>query len=227
MRILASIILLSTTFFSWAQPYKTIKPYKPYKWMIGVHMSVIEDDGNKLGNPFDVQNTWHYLPYPSRITVDRYINYGWSVEGALSYNTYLDELRVDDTTGITGTNFSFDACAKYSFYNLYAPRARWIEPYVNFGVSYTYRDALNEEHVPSLVLGAGLNIWVIRQLGFQFSSRAKLSGYPFFWDSHASYFQHTAGIVFRTKDGKSYSPSNKKQHKWTKQTRRYKRKGGH
>src|SRR5690606_30546500 len=79
MRILASIILLSTTFFSWAQPYKTIKPYKPYKWMFGVHMSVIEDDGNKLGNPFDIQNTWHYLPYPSRITVDCYINYGWSV----------------------------------------------------------------------------------------------------------------------------------------------------
>lgn len=195
--------------------------------MIGVHMSVVEDDGDKLGNPFDVQNTWNYLPYPSRITVDRYLNYGWSLEGALSYNQYLKSVRVDDTTGITGTNFSFDICAKYSFYNLYAPRARWIEPYLNFGVGYTYRDALKEEHIPSVILGGGLNIWIHKQVGLQIASRAKLAAYPFFWDSHASYFQHTAGIVFRTKDTKVNKQNKSKQHKWTRKSVRYKRKGGH
>ncbi len=227
MRRLAFIALIFISSALYAQPYKTIKVYKPYKWMFCVHMSVVEDDGNKLGNPLDIQNTWHYLQYPSRITVDRYFNYGWSMEGAISYNAYLKELRVDDTTGISGTNFSFDLTGKYSFYNLYAPRARWIEPYLNFGVGYTYRNALQEQHIPSVVLGGGLNIWVLKQVGIQISSRAKLAAYPFFWDSHASYFQHSAGLVFRTKDSRVNRQDRSKHHKWTRQTTKYKRKGGH
>ncbi|TNE70197.1 MAG: hypothetical protein EP333_10755 [Bacteroidetes bacterium] len=227
MRTFTLIAFLLIGLSGFAQPYKTIKVYKPYKWMIGVHMSVIEDDGNKLGNPFDVEHTWHYLNYPTRLTVDRYFKFGWSMEGAISYNSYLESVRVDDTVGITGTNFSFDLCGKYSFYNLYAPRFRWIEPYLNFGVSYTYRDAIEEQHIPSVVLGGGLNIWVFKQVGIQISSRAKLAAYPFFWDSHASYFQHTAGLVYRTKETRVNRQDRSKHHKWTKQTTKYKRKGGH
>lgn len=228
MRSITFLLFIITLSFSGlSQPYKTVKVYKPYKWMIGVHMSVIEDDGEKLGNPFDVSNTWHYLPYPTRLTVDRYFNYGWSIEGAASYNQYQETLRVNDTTGIEGSNFSFDISGKYSFYNLYAPRHRWIEPYLTFGVGYTYRDALNVEHVPTVNLGGGLNIWVLKQWGLQLTSRAKLSAYPFFWESDASYSQHTAGIVYRTKPSRPYTPNRKKQHKWTHKNTKFKRKGGH
>ena len=228
-RFLIAFTLITST-LSIAQPYKTVKVYKPYKWMFGLSWNAAEDDGHKFDGLFDINNNWSTLhPFPTRFTVDRYFNYGWSVEGALSYASYTEETRVNDTTGIAGMNLSFDASAKYSFYNLYAPGSRWIEPYLIAGVGYTYRDNSDFEHVPTLNVGGGLNLWFFRtkQVGIQLASRAKLSGYPFFWDSHANYIQYSAGILYRTKSTRRNQPSKKKRHKWTKKTQKFKRKGGH
>lgn len=231
MRSLFLIAFFLVANFTFAQPYKTIKPYKPYKWMIGVHWSAIEDDGDKFNGLFDVNNSWNIKPFPTKLTLDRYLTYGWSLEGVLSYGEYTEEKRVNDTTGITGVIASFDFNGKYSLYNLYAPRARWIEPYFIAGVGYTYRNGTASEHVPTVNLGGGLNIWFIKQLGLQISSNAKLGMWPGVWDENSSsnYFQHSVGLVFRTPDKAKYKNPNKKaQHKWTKKRQRgFKRKGGH
>lgn len=197
--------------------------------MFGVHMNVVEDDGYKFERIFDVNNSWNVLPFPSRITIDRYFKYGWSIEGALSYTQYKDSKTIHDTTGITGTNFSFDVNGKMSLYNLYAPRFRWFDPYFSFGVGYTYRDdGIVDQHVPTVNLGGGINFWVLYRLGIQISSQAKFACYPTVWDTHGNYLQHTIGIVYRTPWEKGYQyPNQKKQHKWTREQQRYKRKGGH
>lgn len=222
--LLFSLFCLQSAF---AQPYQTIKVYRPYKWMFGVHLNVIEDDGYKFERMFDVNNSWNVLPYPTRLTLDRYFKYGWSMEFAASYASYTDNRLINDTLGVTGTNFSFDVNGKYSLYNLYAPKARWFEPYFTFGVGYTYRDVTVDPHVPTVNLGGGVNFWILYRLGIQISSQAKFAVYPTVWETHGNYLQHTVGIVYRTPWEKGYEyPNNKKQHKWTKKQPRYKRKGG-
>ncbi|MDB4075153.1 hypothetical protein N9529_02165 [Crocinitomicaceae bacterium] len=222
--------LIFIPFSSYAQPYKTIKPYKPYKWMIGLHWTAVDDDGNKFGNIFDVNNSWNIKPFPTRFTLDRYFVYGWSIEMAVSYAAYTPDILVNDSTGREGINLSIDFNAKYSFYNLYAPRARWIEPYLIAGVGFTYRTGTADPYVPTVNLGGGINLWIVNWFGIQLSSTAKFAVYPKVWDTKSNYLQHNAGLVFRTPDkAKQKNQNSRKQHKWTnKQPKKIKRrKGGH
>lgn len=224
--ILSSLIFIA--FGAGAQPYKTIKPFKPYKWMIGVHWTAVEDDGNKFGGLFDVNQSWNIKPFPTRFTLDRYFVYGWSVEMALSYAAYTPSKLVNDSTGREGINLSADFNAKYSFYQLYAPNARWIDPYLLAGAGFTYRTGTADMYVPTVNLGGGVNFWFGNIIGIQLSSVAKFAVYPAFWDTKSNYLQHNIGIVLRTPDKASYKQSNRKNHKWTqKKTRNRKRKGGH
>ena len=229
------LLLLSTFIlaygFAMAQPYKTIKTFKPYKWMLGVHWSVIEDDGNQLGDLFNVASSWNYQYYPTKLSLDRYLRYGWSLEASATYNTYLPGKRVNDTTGLASIFFCADVNGKYSLYNLYAPRMRWIEPYFTFGLGYTFRSsAAVAPHVPTLNLGLGFNVWFHKNVGLQIHTNGKLGLWPGFWDSglHTNYFQHSAGIVARWGGGrKSNNAFSKKKHKWTRKTQRHKKNKGH
>lgn len=229
--------LLSILFFtivvsgiSLAQPYKTLKVYKPYKWMFGLHWNVVEDDGSKFSGIFDVNNSWNVPVFPAKITVDRYFNYGWSLEMAGSYNKYESSKLINDTTDIESIFVAFDVNGKYSFYNLYNPRARWIDPYLTFGLGYTYRDNANTSaHSPSLNLGGGLNFWY-KNWGLQLASSAKLNVWPGIWDAenHESYLQHSVGIVYRTTTPPHTNGYfGKKKHGWAKKNKRYKKKKGH
>lgn len=198
--------------------------------MIGLHWNVVEDDGSKFSGLFDTQNSWNSLLFPTKLTVDKYFNYGWSIEGAVAYNKYEDSKTINDTTGIGSSFFSFDINGKYSFYNLYNPRARWIEPYLTFGGGYTYRDNANvSNHAPGVNLGGGLNLWV-RNWGLQIASQAKLNVWPGIWDenNHESYLHHSVGIVYRTTTPKHTNGYfGKKKYGWAKKSKRYKKKKGH
>lgn len=211
-----------------AQPYKTIKEYKPYKWMFGVHWTIIEDDGDPFGNIFNAATSWNLRPYPTRITVDRYIRYGWSMEGALTYGQYVGGNVVNGETGLDGMMAAVDIHAKWSFYNLYAPSARWIEPYITFGGGYTFRSVSSPMHTPTANVGGGLNFWLMESLGIQLSSSAKFGILPKFWNTPGNYLQHSFGIVYRTPDESSHRNENdKKRYPWTKKNKRFKNKQGH
>lgn len=210
-----------------AQPYKTVKPYKPYKWMFGIHWAAIEDDGNQFGGLFNVTQSWNLKPYPTMISVDRYFVYGWSAEFQANYGQYAGNRLVNGVENVSGINVSADLHGKYSFYNLYAPRARWIDPYLIAGVGYTYRTGTADPHVMTANIGGGVNFWFVNWMGVRLSSTAKIGAVPTFFNSDNNYFQHSAGIVFRTPDQMTNRPNNRRQHKWVNQrSRKYKRKGG-
>lgn len=212
-----------------AQPYKTIKPYKPYKWMFGISWSAIDDDGRKFDAPFDYVTSWNILPYPTKISVDRYFRYGWSAEATATYSEYLPNKMIQCETDISSTFICFDLNGKYSFYTKYAPRLRWIEPYFTFGAGYTYRsNALVAQHVPTVNLGFGLNFWFINSLGIQLHSNGKLGVYPGFWDTHTNYLQHSAGLVYRIQSfNKRRSDFSRRKNKWIRENRRFKQRKGH
>lgn len=229
-KLLIVLILFSIQAVAYAQPYKTLKEIKPYKWMVGVHWTAIEDDGTPL-SIFCQGRTWNYLYYPTKLTVDRYFKSGWSLEVAAAYTQYLPSKRVNEQIGISSIFFAADVNVKKSLYYLYAPRHRWIDPYFTLGAGYTFRSNANvAPSVPTLNVGFGFNIWMAKWMGLQFHSNAKLGLFPFFWDcsAHTNYLQHSAGLVFRWGAGKnSNGEFGKKKHKWTKENQRYKKKGGH
>jgi len=195
--------------------------------MFGIQWSAIDDDGNKFGNIFNVNQSWNLKPYPTMLTVDRYILYGWSAELALNYGQYAGNRIVNDSMNVTGLNLSADLHAKYSFYNLYAPNARWIDPYVMLGGGITYRTGTGDTFAPTVNLGGGVNFWFVNWMGIRLSAVAKFAVAPTFWDTPNNYLQYNAGIVFRTPDQKVNSYNNKRRHKWTsKRSRKYKKKGG-
>ncbi len=212
-----------------AQPYKTIKPFKPYKWMFGVLWNGLEDDGNKFGGMFDVNRSWNLKPYPTALTIDRYFVYGWSAELGMNFGQYTTNKLVNDSTGISGINLSADFHGKYSFYNLYAPRARWIDPYVVLGPGITYRTGTADQFAVTTNIGGGVNLWFVNWMGIRMSATAKFSVFPGIWETPNNYLQYNAGLVFRTPDNATYkNPNRRKQHKWTKkQPKKYKQKGGH
>ena len=213
---------------AFAQPYKTVKIFKPYNWMFGIHWNIVEDNGDKFGKLFDVSNSWNYLPYPSKITVDKYFKYGWSMELATAYNKYESSKIINLQTGVESHFFSFDVNGKYSFYTKYYPRAKWIDPYLTFGLGYTYRNANVAVHTPTLNLGLGLNIW-IKNFGIQFHTSGKGGLFPGFWDkdNHENYLHHSIGFVYRTVD-KPYTNGyfGKRKSKWAHGSRRFKKKKG-
>jgi len=214
---------------AFTQPYKTIKKYTPYDWMVGISWSVVEDDGRPFTGMFDVGSSWNYLLYPTRISVDRYLQYGWSLEGIATYNRYYSGKLINGQTDISSFFISGDINAKYSFSNLYVPKLKWFDPFVVMGLGYTFRNNANSSaHVPTVNLGAGMNFWIYGGFGIQLHTNAKFGVFPKVWKTSTNYLQHSAGIVYRwNKGGRSKGPSDKKRHKWTRDKQRHKQQKGH
>ena len=100
MRISGLIFFILMSNMTMAQPYKTLKQNKPYKWMFGIHWSIVEDDGYPFRNIFNPATSWNLRPYPTRLTVDRYIKSGWSIETAATFGQYVSGKIVNGETGL-------------------------------------------------------------------------------------------------------------------------------
>ena len=137
LKILGTLTIFFCSTVLFAQPWKTVKIFKPYKWMIGVNWSAIDDNGHPIERIFDLGSSWNIAPFPSKILVDRYFRYGWSAEISATYGILKSNRIINDTIGIRSDLYNIDISGKYSFYNAYAPRHRWIDPYFTFGGGYT------------------------------------------------------------------------------------------
>lgn len=223
------LFLTFTISLAYSQPYKTIKAQKPYKWMVGVSWSVIDDDGRPFSGLFDIANSWNYMYYPTQISVDRYLKNGWSLEASATYTQYPSSHLINGVTGLSSTFLNVDVNGKYSFYNHLSLKMRWFEPYFTFGLGYTYRNNANADpHVPTVNLGYGMNFWVHKNVGIRLHSQAKFGVFPNVWATSSNYLQHSAGFVFRWNERKkSRGDFDKRRYKWMHGKERYKNNKGH
>lgn len=213
-------VMFMFAFTSNAQ-YLQFKPFKPYKWMVGVGWNVVDDDGRNFSHLLDYENSWQYLPYPTTLSVDRYIKKGMSVEAIAAFNIYDASKVVNDTTGLSGYFGSFDATFKYSFYQFLQP-TRWFDPYVGAGVGFVYREAYKDDLVPTCNVTLGMNFW-IKNFGIRLQTAGKLGLTSDIWTGHSDYVQHTAMLMYRFPDkAKKDNSFNKRKHKWTKDKPKYK-----
>ena len=224
MKLVGTLGIVLMLNVSFAQPSSINSKKNPYRWMFGLSWSVIDDDGNAYGNLFDYQNSWNYLPYPSRLSADKYVRKGWSLEGMLAYNTYSSSKLINDTIGASGIFLSGDFHVKYSFYRLMPSSAKWFEPYFTGGLGLTYRTVRENPMNPSVNLGFGMNFWLTKQWGLQLQTVGKLALVSDIYASNADYIQHTAGIVYRMQPLKKKYKQGKAQYKWVHGKSRYKRK---
>lgn len=224
MKRIGTIVMLFVASISLAQPSSINRKKNPYRWMFGLSWSVIDDDGNAFGNLLDYQNSWNYLPVPSRLSVDKYIRKGWSLEGMVAYNTYSSSKLINDTTGASGIFLSGDFHVKYSFYRLMPTSAKWFDPYFTGGLGFSYRSIRENPINPSLNLGFGMNFWLTKQWGLQLQTVGKLALVSDIYTSNADYIQHTVGIVYRMQPLKKKFKQGKAQYKWVHGKQRYNRK---
>jgi hypothetical protein len=220
LSIFALLFMLSNVI---AQPTSINTRKNPYKWMFGVSWNVVDDDGNAFTKLLDYQGSWNYLYYPSRISIDKYLRKGWSLEGMIAYNSYTKSKLINDTTGVSGIFLSGDFHVKYSFYRFFAPM-KWFDPYVSAGLGFTYRQVRDVPVTPTCNIALGANFWFSRSWGIQIQTMGKLGIVSDIYRSDSDYIQHSIGIMYRKQPSKKPNHFNKRRYGWTNEKQRFKRK---
>lgn len=220
--LLHSVLIATTlllTQFADAQPY-ALQYRKPYTWMVGVSWTAVEDDGRGLCQMFDVNQSWNYEFFPTRVFVDKYFKYGLSAEFSGAFVKYRAGKLINDSTNRSGSFLAFDLNCKYSFYPLITPK--WVDPYVSLGLGITQRTAMPDITTVTGNIGLGVNLFFFRGLGFQLQTSGKVALTGGFFGK-GNYLQHQAGLVYKFDSGiRGTTNFNKRHYKWTSKKMKYK-----
>ncbi|MDG2431660.1 OmpA family protein [Flavobacterium sp.] len=149
---------------------------------------------------YNVKDNWNILPSVSYLKVSKFVGSNFSVSLQGSVNK-MDKFVVD-VKPVLVTNpgdlmyYGIDGAVRYSFANLI--KSKVIDPSVNLGGGYTF---LGKSSYGTVNGGVGLTFWLSENVGLEFGTTYKKSfgdrmstvGFPI----SPSYFQHTAGIVFK------------------------------
>ncbi|CAM1342809.1 OmpA family protein [Tenacibaculum amylolyticum] len=169
-------------------------------WVVGFGINTVDvryqSDFGDYAQDYIGTGEWgnNTLPSISRISVDRYLNDGFSLQLAGSINkvkTYIVEDDIDELY------WAIDLVAKWDLNNLFGDTA-WWDPYVYVGGGYTdFGRMVNGSFVEggegTLNAGAGFNVWFNENIGVNFQTGAKKE----FADKVQDHFQHSLGLVFR------------------------------
>jgi hypothetical protein len=212
-RIYTSFFIIAA-FAAWfgtgnAQPYSWMGKPSPYRWFIGVGWTAIDDDGRDLCQPFDVEQSWNYLYYPTRIVFDKYLKKGMSLDFSGAYMQYSSSKLVNDTIGVSGMFISADANFKYSFNRFFRP---WFNPYVSGGIGGTHREAYRTAFVPTVQAALGVNFW-IGKFGIQLQTSGKVGVVSDFFAGDADYMQHNLSLIYKFTDRQGSSFNSKPRYK--------------
>ena len=134
---------------------------------------------------------WNILPTISRITAERYLNDGFTLQLAGSLNR-ITHVASENDADIVHT--SFDANLKYGLDGLIAKifgnSTQYFSPFVYLGGGYT---SLDSEGEGMFNYGFGINFWLSETVGLVYQTGTKES----FKDIVPSHFQHSLGVVVK------------------------------
>ncbi|MBA6157089.1 OmpA family protein [Tenacibaculum sp. S7007] len=159
-------------------------------WAVGFGVNAVDvripTEFSEYAKDYIGTSDWNILPSISRVTVDRYLNDGFSLQLAGSLNkieTFATENDIDELY------WAVDANVKYDLNNLFGETS-WFDPYVYLGGGYT---SLADNGEGMLNAGFGFNTWFNDNLGLNFQSGGKKE----FADKVRDHFQHSVGLVFK------------------------------
>jgi len=173
-------------------------------WIFGIHGVVVHDNGEQFGNLFDISNSWHLLPYPTRISAEMSLNKAWRVEAAVAYSQYKAGKSVNEVPAEGTTPFvAFDVNAKYDLNDVFGETSVF-DPYTVSGLGFTHRSAIEKKNTPTVNLGIGFNIWIYKAWGINLQTTAKFKLLP----NTSNYLMHSAGLVYRLNYGENTEPKD-------------------
>jgi OmpA-OmpF porin, OOP family len=174
---------------------KFVRTLQKVVWTAGLHGVVIDDDGKPFKDLFNVSDSWSFLPYPTRLTLEGYVAKGLSIEGGFVYSK-LKAGKVENSEGRTRTKaatlLAFDACVKYDL-NEVIGDTKFFSPYAIGGLGYTYRGVTTQKNGIMGNIGLGFNIWFYKGFGLNLQSMAKFA----FNGASSNYLMHSVGVVYR------------------------------
>ena len=159
-------------------------------WVVGFGVNVVDfyatdDFGDNIKDALG-HGDWNFIPSISRISVDKYLDKGFSLQLAGSLNKIETVLEKDDADYIY---YSFDAIVKYDLNQLFGETA-WFDPYVYLGGGYVSADSEGEGMINA---GFGFNTWFNDNLGLNFQTGTKKG----FADKVRAHYQTSLGLVFQ------------------------------
>tara|TARA_B110000240_G_scaffold197572_1_gene253258 strand:+ start:5228 stop:6577 length:1350 start_codon:yes stop_codon:yes gene_type:complete len=163
-------------------------------WVIGAGVNSI-DIYNGTGDFFSSEgqfkdmfdnHDWNILPAISRITAEKYLNKGFSLQLAATVNK-IENLALEDGDDLL--YLSADVIIKYDLNNIVGDTG-WFDPYLLLGASTV---TLGEEAEGMLNAGLGFNTWFNDRLGLNFQHSSKIG----FATKISNHYQTSVGLVFK------------------------------
>jgi OOP family OmpA-OmpF porin len=135
-----------------------------------------------LGN-----SDWNVLPSISRISAEKYLEKGFSLQLAGSLNKISTFKSKDDSDFLY---YSIGANVKYDVNNLIGDTSQYFDPFVYLGGSYVSVDSESEG---MLNIGLGFNTWFNENVGLSFQ-HATITGFS---DQVERHYQSSLGLVIK------------------------------
>ena len=159
-------------------------------WVVGFGLNAVDfntnsDFSSQIDDLTEIKD-WNTLPSISRISAEKYLEKGFSLQVAGSLNK-IETLDIEGDSDFL--YYAFDANVKYDLNTLVGETA-WFDPYVFIGGGYVSADGEGEG---MLNLGLGFNTWFTENIGLNFQSGVKKG----FNETVATHVQHSVGLVVK------------------------------
>jgi hypothetical protein len=160
-------------------------------WALGFGINTIDfNNGSDFGNQMkDLLGSkdWNVLPSISRITAEKDLEKGFSLQFAGSLNKITSFTGLDDVDFLY---FSLGANVKYDVNNLIGDTSKWLDPFIYLGGDFV---SANSNSEGMLNVGVGFNTWFNENLGLSFQTGSKKG----FSNQVKSHYQTSLGLVIK------------------------------
>ena len=165
-------------------------------WAISVGFNTVDTydaggEGTEFFNDYLGPNDWNFLPTISRITVERYLEDGFTLQLAGSLNRITQVNLPDDASLL---HKSIDLNLKYNLdafvAAIFGNSTKYFSPFAYAGGGYT---ALDGDGEGMLNYGLGFNIWLSETVGLVYQTGVKDE----FKGVVPTHFQHSLGVVIK------------------------------
>ena len=160
-------------------------------WAVSFGANIVDNkvDQDLLGTAKDWMGyrDWNVLPSISRVSAEKYLEKGFSLQLAGSMNKITYFKTLDDEDGLL--YYAVDAIVKYDLNNLVGDTS-WFDPFVYAGGGYTSIDSVGEGLYN---VGFGFNTWFNENLGLNVQTGVKAG----FSDKVPDHYQTSLGLVIR------------------------------
>ena len=142
-------------------------------WTVGFGMNVVDfrvgDGFENIAKDYLGRDDWNTSKFFSRVTAGKYLDKGFSLEAAFSFNEITTFAAIRD---VEFQYYSLDLNVKYDLNELFGDTA-WFDPYVLVGGSFVYLDGNEKLREGMLNIGWGANFWVSDNVGINYQTVVK------------------------------------------------------